>query len=842
MDIKEKSNKLSFRIWLSMNILVLLGIISLSSIYLFNESRHIEESLRTEGRTAASTLSSAIALSMLQEDFSAISPLAYSLLEQPNIQYVIVKDKDGTIVNQKGDTLTNNNLLIEQIPLIYFNSNLGEIEIALKADSLMIERRRIYTYTILLALFVSAITMIVSVLMSKKLSAPLNALMNAAKELIEGKRHINVKEEGTEEIKSLSIVFNQMATTIEKNEENLKREINNATSRLSEKVKTLKTLGNISQSVLTQYLNHQDIISIILKEIKAFINPDKISISLFTDDRDDKLEIYVLNNHDRIIIEEIHLNDSPIRLVKDMKQPVIRNDLSLLDLLPREKTLLKEGIHSTLMMPLIIHDRVIGTLNIGSYQKNQYSLNTYNQLTVFTNQIAIALDRVSAYESLQDSAYHDYLTKLPNYRYFKNNLDRAIDAANVSLEPTVLAVMFLDLDRFKVINDTLGHDFGDLLLKEVAKIILNSVNPDHTVARIGGDEFIVMLPRIKDGNEAILYAKKITEAINQPITINGYEVHITASMGIALYPVDGRDANTLIKHADTAMYRVKELGKNNYCVYSPIENDPSYEQLVFENELRKALERNEFTVYYQPKINIQSGKISGLEALVRWQHPEKGLISPGKFIPIAEETGLIIPIGEFVLRTACEKSVEWQKRGFPPFVVSVNLSTKQFLQRDLVKTVETILNETGLDPNLLELEITESMTMDVKQATSILEQLKGIGIQISVDDFGTGYSSLNYLRMLPIDRLKIDKSFINGITSNSENAAIVSTIINMAYNLKLHVIAEGVEEENQVLFLQKNNCDEIQGYYFSHPLPAEELEKKFPELENTAKTWSKINS
>lgn len=836
-----KRNSITFRIWLTMNTLILICILSLGSIYLYHEADNLEEGLRSEGRTAATTLRSAISLSMLNEDYSSISPLAYSLLDQPNIQYVIVRDQAGTVVNQKGETFTNKELFIEKVPLVYFNSDLGEIEIALKKDNLLSKQRNLYTYTILIMLIVSASSMFISIIISRKLTLPLKELMAAARAMSEGKRHIQVKEEGTNEVQSLSVVFNQMATTIEQNEDNLKKEVLRATTRLSEKVKQLKTLGHISQAVLKQNLSHHDVVSIILKEIKAFINPDRLSISLFGDNQD-TVHIYYITNNDSIMINEIPYVNTPFEIVAKTQRPFIRNDLSMTKLFDCEQVPLRQGVQSTISLPLMINGRVIGTLNIGSLQKNFFNENGKEDstLTVFANQIAIAIDRVSAYESLKISAYHDYLTNLPNYRYFKASLNRALTSIKNQRNSYMLGVMFIDLDRFKIINDSLGHDFGDLLLKHIAHLIDSCVDPDHTVGRIGGDEFIILLPKIKDGNEAIQLAEKITNAINRPITISGYEVHITCSIGIAIYPTDGEDAETLIKHADIAMYRVKELGRNNYSIYSPLEKDSTYEQIIFENDLRKALERNEFTVYYQPKVNIQTGNISGIEALVRWIHPEKGIIPPGKFISIAEETGLIIQIGEFVLRTACRQVVEWQKNGIQPIVVSVNLSTKQFLQTNLVKMVEGILQESGLDASLLELEITESMTVDFNQAITTLNHLKQLGIQISVDDFGTGYSSLNYLRMLPIDRLKIDRSFISDITTNAENAAIVSTILNMAYNLKLDVIAEGVEEETQVDFLQKINCDEVQGYYFGHPLPADELEQKFPEIYDKAKLWTKV--
>ena len=327
--------------------------------------------------------------------------------------------------------------------------------------------------------------------------------------------------------------------------------------------------------------------------------------------------------------------------------------------------------------------------------------------------------------------------------------------------------------------------------------------------------------------EATTVAKNILNTLEKPLFIKGYEITISASIGIAFYPENGVDADTLLKHADRAMYRVKNSGKKNFAIYAQHKDDHSVGKLILENDLRKGLERNEFVVYYQPKVNIQSGSVSGAEALVRWIHPEKGLISPGEFIPLAEETGLIISIGEFVLREAAKQCVIWQTTKETSIPISVNLSTRQFLQPTLVSNIEKIIEETGINPKLLELEITESMSMDIERSLDILLDLKKLGVQISVDDFGTGYSSLNYLRQLPIDRVKIDKSFINDMTVDENDEAIVATIINMGHNLKLSVIAEGVETEEQLKYLQKYDCDEIQGYYYSKPIPAEDFEKKF---------------
>ena len=370
----------------------------------------------------------------------------------------------------------------------------------------------------------------------------------------------------------------------------------------------------------------------------------------------------------------------------------------------------------------------------------------------------------------------------------------------------------------------------------------NCISDQETVSRIGGDEFSILLPKLTDPNEAITKVHKIMKKLEEPVVIKGYEIPISASIGIAFFPNDGTDADSLIKNSDRAMYRVKEHGKKNYAIYTQLIDDLSTDPLSLENDLRKALDRKEIVVYYQPKINIQTGSIAGLEALVRWKNPIKGLITPGHFIPQAEETGLIVPIGEFVLREAAIQCTAWQSIGLPPIPISVNLSSRQLLQTNLVSSIEKILKDTNVNPKLLEFEITESMSMDIDRSLEILQELKMLGVHISVDDFGTGYSSLSYLRRLPIDRVKIDQSFIRrGTTLNPSNQTLVSTIINMAHNLNLVVTAEGVETREQARHLQVNNCDEIQGYYFSKPLPASEFENDFSQLLQKAHSSSLLN-
>jgi diguanylate cyclase (GGDEF)-like protein/PAS domain S-box-containing protein len=428
-------------------------------------------------------------------------------------------------------------------------------------------------------------------------------------------------------------------------------------------------------------------------------------------------------------------------------------------------------------------------------------------------------ERKRAEEAIIHQAYHDSLTDLPNRVLFKDRLTLAL--AHARRNKRLLAVMFLDLDRFKNINDTLGHERGDQFLKNIAERLKNLFREGDTIARLGGDEFALILPEINQMHDAVKIAQRIMETIKQPWSLANHEFHTTISIGIAVYPNDGEDVETLLKNSDIAMYRAKERGRDNYQFYNSTMSDKILEKLELENSLRQALEHQEFVLYYQPRVNINLGQIVCMEALIRWQKPDQGLIAPDKFIPLAEESGLILPIGEWVLKTACAQNKAWQEAGFSNMCVAVNLSSRQFQQQNLVKMIAQVLKETGLEARWLELEITEAAAMqDVDYTIKTLRSLGEMGVHIFIDDFGIGYSSLNYLKRLPINALKIDKSFVKDITTDANDAAIVSTIINLGQNLKLKVIAEGVETEKQLLFLKEQGCDEIQGYLISKPMPA----------------------
>ncbi len=425
---------------------------------------------------------------------------------------------------------------------------------------------------------------------------------------------------------------------------------------------------------------------------------------------------------------------------------------------------------------------------------------------------------------MSELAQNDFLTGLPNRAHLNDRIAQAITAAH--RHHRKFAVLFLDLDHFKHINDSLGHPIGDTLLQSVAKRLVRCVRDSDTVSRQGGDEFVVLLSEVAQAVDAGLCAQKLLTMLKAPNFIGHHGLEVSASIGISVYPDDGVDAETLIKTADTAMYQAKEHGRNNYKFFEREMNVRAVERQSIEEDLRGALERQEFVLQYQPKINLKTGEITGAEALIRWLHPQRGLIPPLMFVPVAEDSGLILPIGMWVRREACLQARAWQDAGLPSLPVAVNISVVEFRDQNFIESVRAILKETRLEPHCLEFELTESVLMQHAEATtSVLQQLKAMGVQLAVDDFGTGYSSLSYLRRFPIDALKIDRSFVREITSNPDDATIVSAVISMGRSLKQRVIAEGVETREQLSFLQSQQCGEGQGYYFSRPVFPQEFAK-----------------
>ncbi len=462
------------------------------------------------------------------------------------------------------------------------------------------------------------------------------------------------------------------------------------------------------------------------------------------------------------------------------------------------------------------------------YQMRRFAMKSGAERVSYTVGVDVTENKI-AENTLRDHkshinyvTFHDPLTGLANRSLFYDRMHKSISRAKRS--ESSLAIMLFDLDRFKNINDSLGHDAGDAFLKQVAKNLQNELRDTDTVARLGGDEFVIALENIVDGMDIENIARKLLTCLAQPITIQEHEISCTASIGISVFPNDGDSIDQLLKHADTAMYRAKAAGKNRFQFYQSAMSDTAVNYLLLENDLRRAIEQNELCLYYQPQIDLVSGRIIGLEALVRWQHKDRGMISPMHFIPLAEETGLIEPLGDWVLEHACERFQSWLLRGWNLGKVAVNLSTRQFRKDKFETGVHNILQRTGLPPKYLELEITESSAMENAASTiDMLKCLAQMGLSLAIDDFGTGYSSLAYLQRFPIQKLKIDRSFINDIDRNRQEAAIAKSIIDLAHNMSLEVIAEGVERSAQSRWLIDRGCDQVQGFYYSRPLSEEQL-------------------
>lgn len=443
--------------------------------------------------------------------------------------------------------------------------------------------------------------------------------------------------------------------------------------------------------------------------------------------------------------------------------------------------------------------------------------------TIIEGTLVDITERRIAEERVRSLAYHDALTALPNRTLLYDRLSQALAAARRNGQK--IAVLFLDLDRFKTINDSLGHSIGDQLLTNVAMRLRACTREEDTVARLGGDEFVITLTGIRDAADAAVAAKRFMQAMADPFVLENHSATVGYSIGISIFPDHGTDAETLIKNADSAMYSAKENGRHNFRFFTADMNAHALERLTLENALRSALPNSELFLMYQPQMDVATGKIVGLEALLRWKHPTLGLIPPDRFIRIAENTGLILPIGDWVLKTACTQARKWQESGSPPVTVGVNVSAVQFRHEGFCDRVQAVLQETGLTPEYLDLELTESVLLaDADLTLSVLQELKSMGVTLTIDDFGTGYSSLSYLRRFPVSKLKVDRSFIRDVAIDSDDAALTGAIISMAHNLNLRVIAEGVEEEEQMSFLRAHQCNEIQGFYFRRPLTIDQVE------------------
>jgi len=503
------------------------------------------------------------------------------------------------------------------------------------------------------------------------------------------------------------------------------------------------------------------------------------------------------------------------------EQPLWVADLS------KDPRVHSKGLHrdastrGAFVFPVMVEGKTVGVLNFNSREVREPDDRLLQAVRVIGSQIGQFLQRKQAEERVQFMATHDALTSLPNRGMFSQLLNHEIQVAQRYHRS--FAVMFIDLDRFKLVNDTLGHEAGDRLLQEMGARFKDCLRASDVVSRLGGDEFVMLLPEVSDTDQVAMAARNLLSAALKPVVVLGQECRVTASIGICMYPADSQDEQSLMKNADIAMYLAKEQGKNNFQFFSEDIRAHSLERLTLESSLRHALEHNEFFLDYQAKLDLKTQEIIGVEALLRWQHPDLGTVAPSRFLPVAEETGLILPIGRWVLRTACAQNVAWQREGLPPVYMAVNLSARQFADEGLAADVIAALGESGMKPELLDIEISESVVMqNHERSAKVLAAIKRLGVRIALTNFGVGYSALAQVKRYPIDTLKVDRSFIRDLALSAENRAITEAIIAMGKTLSLTVVAEGVETQEQQAFLRDHACDAMQGYYFSKPIPREE--------------------
>jgi diguanylate cyclase (GGDEF)-like protein len=644
---------------------------------------------------------------------------------------------------------------------------------------------------------------------------PIEKLQEAIRRIAEGEFDVPVTIESGDEFEDLANSFNGMA------------------GRLGKQFGALAGAAKIDRAILST-LDTKQIVEAVLTGMREIIFCDWVMMTLLDSKTPDSTRTYFRSSDGASGEMDTAVRLSPedaARLRQGSVNIVKATDPHLPAFL---SPLVQRGIKSFLILPVYLKDKLAAIITVGQSARHKYNPDDLLHICRLVDQVAVALSNARMVEQIHVLAYYDGLTGLPNREMFKEQLNRLLPLAK--RRDKMVAILFLDLDNFKRINDTLGHDLGDKLLREVTNRLIQWIRPSDypsranaentIVSRLGGDEFTIYLSDIDRVQDAATVAQRILDVLSKPFMLDTHEVFITASVGITVFPSDGHDVDTLLKNADTAMYHAKDQGRNNYQFFTPSMNAEVMKRLSLETDLRKALERQEFLLHYQPKVDLRTGKILGVEALIRWLHPDRGLVPPGEFIPLSEQTGLVVPIGQWALNAACAQNKALQAAGFPPMGMSANLSGRQILDPQLPEIVARILKGTGLDPKYLEVELTESILIqNQKSVIDTLHALREMGIQLSLDDFGTGYSSLSYLNRFPVDTLKIDKSFVDNIPTNQDSVALIRAIIAMAHSLKLKVLAEGVETEGQLVFLREEGCDEVQGNLFSPAVPVEALEK-----------------
>jgi diguanylate cyclase (GGDEF)-like protein len=641
---------------------------------------------------------------------------------------------------------------------------------------------------------------LLSLIQIRKTMVPLEQLMSGTKKIAAGEFN-PIQVSGNSEFSELANAFNGMS------------------SHIKQQLETLKSFSSIDKEIISN-INIEEIIKLVLARMQQLEPNNLFCIAHMAESSWNEAQCNCfVSGHAALTTTRVIISNQEINGIKRHSQG--HTSQCLLDSERiHERFMAELGANYLWVLPIFWQGTMVAFLLVGSKVTIDSQQTNFAEYQELASRIGIVIAAHEREQKLLFEAQYDSLTGLPNRILLQDRLKVAIEHSDRTNNP--IWIVFIDLDRFKVVNDSLGHNAGDALLKEIGQRLQAEVRESDTVARFGGDEFIVILSDNVSENVKLNMLNRLMRTIAFPVYISNQEVINTCSVGISIYPDDAKTTDHLIKNADIAMYRAKELGRNNYQFFTQSLNSKAAERMQIITLLRQALEKNELSLHYQPKVDLSTNQIVGLEALIRWNNALLGNVSPAKFIPIAEDAGLIVPIGEWVFKTACKQLAIWQKMEFGPLLLSINISARQFNQANLIKNIKSQIIEHEIKAGGLELELTESLLMDNSpELMSALHAIKALDVQLSIDDFGTGYSNLAYLNTLPIDTLKIDKAFIDNIVNPLNEAPIVNTIINLAKNLKLKVIAEGVETANQVQYLKSHGCDQIQGYYFSKPLPAD---------------------
>jgi len=768
----------------------------LGAFRLYQAKISITEEISRSGQERASLIAESLTNLIVAYDYSNIESLAERIVKMQDVQQINILNRGGKVMVTRSsadfDPLLDR--LVFSAPVTFSGEKIGTVELVMALDriekSLSSTSRNIIFFLFLFALFLG---LLIYATMSVFIVQPLSRLSKAADQLALGNFSAVLPAETGDELGHLVRAFSYMRES----RKNAEQELNSLNASLESIV--MARIGELrdSEAYIHAVLDNVNEGIIVVGEAGLIVSFNTAAENIFG------------YNGQEIIDQDF-------------------NQLISTDLLDHSGHYHKFTPEETNEGALFgITREVIGLRKDFSafpLELKTTQLRIQNKILFITTARDIT-ERKDAERRISYMASHDALTGLPNRALLQDRIEQTL--VHNERRKLQAAVLFIDLDKFKIINDTLGHDIGDGLLKEAASRLISCVRSEDTVARQGGDEFIILLSNITHPEDAGIIANKLLESLTQAFSIKGKELHIGASIGIAIYPDDGDRMENLLKNSDIAMYHAKESGRGNYQYFSAKMNEQAAEKQSLSGDLRHAVERDELFLAYQPVVDISSGDIIGMEVLLRWQHPKLGLVPPIKFIPLAEENGLILPIGNWVLRTACKQLLDWQKQGYNVPRLAINLSAKQFRQKTLASDIALILNETGADPQFIGLEITESMLVqNVDEVVDTLLKLSNMGLEISIDDFGTGYSSLSYLKRFPINKLKIDKSFVDDIATHQDDAAIVKAIIAMAHGLSMKVVTEGVETQAQLDFLRQHGCEQYQGYHYSKPLPAAEIVKK----------------